>query len=155
MDILKRVLLISLVVLMASTAWAAGSAYLTVDKAGKIYAARIAWTSNAAGTVSSNPISLPSGVIFGFQHDPEAGVSNLYDVVLQVSYPIYSAASTVRTIEWADSLGGDGANLSNSADGGNVLLTTPFSMPDCTADLVITNAGDAQSGTFIIYIWRE
>lgn len=140
----------------ANVAGAVGSAFFTIDTEGKVYMLRMAWTADASGDVTEKTVTVPEGTVYAFAHDPENGVTDDYDVTVGMSYSLkIASAGTLRTVEWADILSGDGANLSNSEDGAVVSLTTPFSIPESTLTFTVDNAGNATSGTFILYIWRE
>jgi hypothetical protein len=142
-----------------SLAYAAGSVKLTsfVSAKGVVQAIVWAWTSDGSGDVSGNDTFTVQGnvKIYGFATDPESGVSADYDIVVPASIIIPTESGT-RTIEWADVLGGDGADCSNSTDGTVAALTTTFTVVDgTTLDLDISNAGNATSGTFVLFFSEE
>ena len=143
-------------ILIPSICFSAGSIYVTTEQImPKLRSYQIAWTSDASGDVNTTTFRMKAGLIFKYAADPEAGVTDAYDFTLPVAWNIATSATTTRTIEWADALSGDGANLSNSADGEILDLSIQFPVPTCVATPTIANAGNAKSGTIIIYIWEE
>lgn len=140
-----------------SSAFAVGSIHTTIEKiATKTKAYTLAWVCDASGDVNGITVPVKAGILYAIALDPESGVSDLYDLTIVATWKIVAVpAGTVRTIEWADMLGGQGANISNSANGQIIYLTKPFPMSTGTVAPVITNAGNAQSGTLILYFWEE
>jgi len=140
----------------ASLGFAAGSGYATVEKVGQkntLY--QVAWTADASGDCDAVTIRVPAGIIHTIKSDPESGVMDDFDVVLIATWNIAATATTTRTIDFADALTGQGTNLSNSVDGEVIRLTRIFSMPSGELQVVISNAGNATSGTFFFEMWSE
>lgn len=127
----------------------AGSISLTETKHGVIRRTALAWTSDGSGDVNGTTTAL-CGAIVRVEFIPGAGgvqPSALYDV-------------TLLSASGIDLLAGQGANLSNSAasqvapacpftDGTTVSIAPPQVNEAVT--LVVANAGNAKSGTVVIY----
>lgn len=111
------------------------------------------WTSDASGDVSSvDSVVVPGGTASFFHSVPGAGVTDEFDVTVKATRTLDSGNSYSVT----DILSGDGANLSNSTDGEGIPLSVPFTLGhQTTLELVIANAGNAKSGTFVLTIWEE
>lgn len=101
----------------------------------------LAWTSNASGAVSANPADVVTGQIIAVKFLPSlAGTqpSDQYDV-------------TLLDTDGIDLLGGAGANRSNAA--GQLLQSDPpVFFEGGKLDLVIANAGNAKTGTVVLYV---
>lgn len=105
----------------------------------------IAWTSSAGGAVSANPFSVTQGHIQSVKFVPASGgtqPSDLYD-------------ATLKDADGIDILNAQAANLSNSV-GAYFQFNPPFYFPGSassqTLDLVIANAGNAKSGSVILWV---
>lgn len=102
----------------------------------------IAWTSTAGGAVSANTFSVKAGHLIEIKFVPgSAGnqPTDLYDV-------------TLIDTDSIDLLSGRGANLSNATS--SRMVWDPPLYHDATQafDLVVANAGNAKSGTVILYV---
>jgi hypothetical protein len=122
---------------------AAGSIVLTATAVTRnVTKYQMAWTSDASGNVSGNATSLIGpGYIIKAEFVPGAGgtqPTNLYDVV-------FNDANGV------DLLNAAGADLSN-ATSKLIQFNPPLYHDGATAlDLVVSNAGNAKTGT--LYLW--
>jgi len=129
--------------LLPQQAFAAGTLVVTPRSIGNgIYRYTMVWTSDAAGAVSGNPMNIRPGRIIQMKFTPAGGgtqPTDLYDAVL-------------NEINAVDLTIGGGANLSNVTS--KILLPSPTYYYDGTTalDLVISNAGNAKSGTFTLWI---
>jgi len=151
---MKKLFLLTIMFFMcASLCHAAGS----VDTDNKIMnRTRVIvweWTSDASGDVSGEgTVVIPGGHISFFASIPQSGVTDNFDVTVKATRTIDNGNS----YEIADVLSGQGANLSNSTDGEPIALSTPCTVgPQTTLELVVANAGNAQSGTFVLTVWEE
>ena len=109
-------------------------------------------TSDASGDVSGNPIPVPGGTFYNFGYIPVSGASDLWDIVIPMTYPLDDGNS----ISLADILNGDGANLSNSTNGGWVSLTNPcVAIENSIVTPTISNLGNAQSVYLLLHFWEE
>ena len=110
----------------------------------------LAWTSDASGDASITTIK-QAGILVGVAFVPGSGGSqptNLYDV-------------TLTDDNGVDILSGQGANLSNATatrvcpgvpfKDGTTTGTAPIPLDD-TLDLVVAAAGNAKSGTVVLYL---
>lgn len=124
----------------------AGSIATTVaDVGGGCTRYPIAWTSDASGNVSGDSFPIKFGGLLQAKFVPgTSGVqpTDQYDVV-------------VNDADGVDVLRGAGANLSNSAGS----YSTPVNnapvlfLEAQTLYPVVSNAGNAKSGTIILYQW--
>lgn len=101
----------------------------------------IAWTSSAGGAVSANPFSIGTGRrLLSVRFVPGSGgtqPSDQYDVTLVTNS--------------VDVLAGGGANLSNSTP--TIQQWDPPLFHDgASLDLVVANAGNAKTGTVVLYV---
>lgn len=153
---MKRLLLTLLSFFLLTTlALAAGTAKVSgPQRVGMWQTVTIAWTSDASGDMDVGEFQIRGGTLSAFHHDPESGVSDLYDVVVNVEWDVKTESST-RTIDFNDALGGQGANLSNSVNGDLVYLIKPWPHPASKFTVVVSNAGNAQSGTIVLWFWVE
>ncbi len=122
---------------------AAGTATVTrSDLGANLTKYSIAWTSTAGGAVSANLFTVRRGFLVGIKFVPGSGGSqptDLYDV-------------TLVDTDSVDQLGGMGANLSNATS--SRLSFDPPLINDGVQqlDLVVANAGNAKTGTVILWI---
>lgn len=103
----------------------------------------IAWTSTSGGAVSGNTLGISAGEVFQVLAVPGSGATqptDLYD--LQLNTP----TGTVNI------LGTAGDNLSQTTS--KVVQLVPPYYHDATGelDLVIANAGNAKTGTVIVWV---
>ena len=116
----------------------------TADRGDNVTEYLIAWTSDAAGAVTENPVAVKSGKIIGVKFIPSAvtAPSAAYDV-------------TVIDGESVDMVTGLGANLSATAS------TRPVPLVNSTEKLffeggnltpTVANAGNAKLGTIILWV---
>ena len=109
-------------------------------------------TVDASGGMSGIPFEVQGGELYAFAFVPGAGVTAAWDLVLKAKY----RKPDGTTIEWADILGGDGANLSESTNGGNKALSTGFGLLNhMVLEPVISNAGNATVIHIVFYMWEE
>lgn len=131
----------------------AGTVTVTDQKLRSCRRISLAWTSDASGDVNGTATDYISGMIARVVFVPGTGGSeptNLYDVTLRA----YSS-------DGIDLLAGQGANLANNANthvcpgvplkDGTTTSVTPIFVDD-TLELVVANAGNAKSGTVVLYI---
>lgn len=129
---------------LSASAWGAGSVTVTATNVGAgVTRYDVAWTSSAAGAVSGNTIAIRKGHVKMAEFRPGTGgtqPTDLYDAVL----------NDAAGVDWLD---GQGANLSN-ATGAPLILFAPEPYYDGVAamDLVISNAGNAKTGTFVLWV---
>lgn len=130
----------------------AGSVETRIDHEGPI--TQIAWycTSDASGDVSGNGSYKISGTLMQLQYIPETGCSDNWDLTITGANTI-TASGVDATKTLADVLQGNGANLSNSTNGG--VADTLTYLRNTTITPVIANLGNAKSVTLILYVWRE
>lgn len=116
----------------------------------------VAWTSDAAGAVSGNTFPLAMGTFLTVEFIPGAGgvqPTDLYDVDLQDAedIPIFDngAGTTI------------GANLSNTLGSHAIPLLGLTAVQlfrrwhhGGDVELLVTNAGNAKSGTVNIFMWE-
>jgi hypothetical protein len=123
------------------------------DRTDRVRTIILKWTSDASGNVSDvGGVSLPGGTLYAFSQLPGAGVTNEFDLTV----PCEIILADGNTITFADALGGEGADLSNSTDGAAVMLSTQFAIPyNAMLELSISNAGNAKSGYIILFVWEE
>ena len=134
----------------------AGSIYVTQIRINSwVLCHCVAWTADASGDVTGNSFPIPGGTLYKMSAIPQAGVTNLYDVTLQIAYKVTSAAGTSRTLTFTDALATLGANLLEGVGGQTIDMNPQFCCPAATATPVIANAGDAKSGTLLFFFWRE
>lgn len=116
-----------------------------VDVGGGTTKYTVAWVSDSSGNVSANPFDVGRGRLCQVKFIPGSGAAqptDQYDVVMNDS-------------DGVDVFQGAGANLSNSVGAyksptsGN----SPLFLEPQTLTPVISNAGNAKSGTIIVYMW--
>lgn len=125
----------------------AGTLTITHQKHRSIKTLSLAWTSTSGGAVSGNLTEAICGVILRVVFKPGTSgnqPTDLYDVVL-------------NDADGLDVLAGLGANLSNAANtqkcplvGDAVAAAQPIAV-DSTLELQVSNAGNAKSGTVVVY----
>lgn len=117
----------------------AGTVVLTEKNYGEVVRHTFAWTSDASGNVSYAGQAIASGRLIAVRIVPGASASqpsDQYDVEL-------------RDDDGIDLLGGEGANQSNST--GSVFSFDPPLFQDHRMGIVVSNAGNAKSGTVEVY----
>jgi hypothetical protein len=112
---------------------------------GKATRYTVQWTSDSSGAVSGNSFDVKGGGLLQLKFIPGSGgtqPTDAYDVV-------------INDADGIDVLRGGGANLSNAVgsystppDGAPVLLLEAGPLTP-----VISNAGNAKSGTIVLYFW--
>jgi hypothetical protein len=108
--------------------------------------------SDASGDVTGHSFKVQGGDVYALTYIPETGCSDDWDVTIKAKY----AKQNGDSFEIADILGGQGANLSNSTDGGWVNLSAPFPIvPGSTLTPIVDNLGNAQTVWIILNIWEE
>jgi hypothetical protein len=144
---LRRVALfiaLLLLVLAVSVAYAVGTiTFTSLDVGGRHTKYTAAWVSDASGDVSGNSaqFNIMRGSLRQAQFTPDGGgtqPTDLYDATF-----VYSGV---------DVLDGVAANLSNSI--ATIIMFDPPLFYDGTSnfDLVISNAGNAKGGTFVLWV---
>jgi hypothetical protein len=116
----------------------------TADRGDNVTEYSIAWTSDAAGAVTENPVAVKSGKIIGVKFIPSAvtAPSAAYDV-------------TVIDGESVDMVTGLGANLSATASTRSVPLvnsTEKLFFEGGNLTPTVANAGNAKLGTIILWV---
>lgn len=112
---------------------------------GYVHKYSAAWISDASGIVSDNSFRVKSGFIEMVKFVPGSGGSqptDLYDV-------------TVLDADGVDVIRGAGANLSNAAASAATPITSValrYFVEAGALTLTVTNAGNAKSGTVILYV---
>jgi hypothetical protein len=152
---MRRLALLLLACALALGAPVSAAGTLTVTRAdvgGGITKVTLAWTSDASGAVSGNAFAVPRGELLQVKFKPGAGgaqPSDQYDLTLIDSDSV-------------DMLAGVGGNLSNSAGAlfapiigdGTTKAQRVLLDGTGTLDLVVANAGNAKSGTVVLWIGR-
>ncbi len=131
-------------VLTAITASAVGTITFTSLGLGPGYNKyTAAWVSDASGDVSGNAASfdIPRGRIHQAQFTPDSGGTQPDD--------LYDATLLFSTVDILDAVA---ANLSNST--ATIIMFDPPFLYDATSnlDLVISNAGNANGGTLVLWV---
>lgn len=119
----------------------AGTVVTTEETIGTIKKVKFAWTSSAGGAADATTTGVYSGEIIRLVTVPGAGgdqPTNLYDVA-------------VNDADGNDVLMGAGANRSNASTE-QVLGTSLGCVANDALTLAVTNAGNAKTGTVILYI---
>jgi hypothetical protein len=113
--------------------------------------------SDSSGDVSGTPFAVQGGNLYAFKFLPVSGVSDNWDMTVTAKYTYPDGTS----IQWADILNGEGADLSNSTKGGWVYLSKPFPLMTSRSGEgmlltpVISNLGNAQTVHVVFDIWEE
>ena len=108
-------------------------------------------TSDASGDASA-PIPVKGGVIYGFAFLPVTGASDLWDMVV----PVKKTLPDGTAITFADLLGGNGADLSNSTNGDWKYLDYPTTIPkNCVITPTISNLGDEKEVYLMFFISED
>ncbi len=129
-----------------------GTMEITQEFFGRKRAVVCKCTVDASGDMSGMPFTVQGGELYQFAWVPGAGVTTLFDLTLKAKYR--KPDGTI--IEWADVLGGQGANLSESTNGGNTALSPGFGLlPGMTLEPILSNAGNATHVHIIFYVWEE
>jgi hypothetical protein len=121
----------------------AGSIVVTTSRVRPFLKYSVAWTSDGAGAVTENAVTLPAGWIHQVICTPGATTpSDDYDVTL-----------TAATGE-GDLLGGGGANMSNSLSNhiGADVANLPIAIAGGSYWPTVAAAGAAKTGTIDIYM---
>ncbi len=141
---MRRGILALALLALAGPLFAAGSIAVTssFDTAQNVVRYDIAWTSDAAGAVSGNTLAIRRGRVIQYAIKPGAGgtqPTDLYDLVL-------------NTVDGVDILDGKGANNSNTTAELGVFWPPIYYDATTALDLVVSNAGNAKTGTFTVWI---
>lgn len=108
--------------------------------------------SDAAGAVSGIGDQIQGGSLYAISYLPESGCTDNWDITITAKYNLPSGDS----LQWADALGGQGADLSNSTNGDWKYLQKPFPiLPGMIITPVIAGLGNAQSVWIVLHIWEE
>lgn len=139
------VLVLASVLMLSAPIGAVGSATVTsttVRDLGTRYVRyTIQWTSSAGGAVSGNPFSVNAGRLVSIRFSPGATTpSDQYDVTL------------AETGGVADLTIGTGANQSNTTSAIFTWDPPIYQDGSRTLDVVISNAGNAKTGTVVILV---
>lgn len=130
----------------------AGSVSINQEYFGRKRSIIMKCTSDASGDVNGKGIQVQGGDIYAFSYVPESGCTDEWDITVTAKYTKPNGES----IQIADALGGQGADLSNSTDGGWINLQAPFPIiPGTLLTPVLANLGNAQVVTIILHIWEE
>lgn len=142
-------LLVLFVVLCATLPLTAAGTVVVTSRSDLGNAARyeLAWTSTAGGAVSGNALTV-AGRLMQVKFVPNTGATqptDLYDVTL-----VDQDSADMLTVDGV----AYGANLSNATP--KVLLFNPPVVLETggTLDLVVANAGNAKTGTVILWVQR-
>jgi len=148
---MRRFLLTLALVLLGAEAFAAGSVTLTYGETRPtVRTVTLAWTSDAAGAVNGTLTKMVSGEVLRVVYVPGSGgtqPTDLYDLTLEDANGV-------------DVLAGKGANLSNVNKTqicpliGDGTTTNQRNAVDGTLELKVTNAGNAKTGTVVVYLKR-
>lgn len=101
----------------------------------------IAWTCDASGNVSGNGFAVKVGSLQQFKFIPGAAGAQ----------PTDQYDATFVDTDALDVLSGNGANLSNATPK-LVVFSPPIYTDGSTYDLTIANAGNAKSGTAVLWV---
>lgn len=136
----------ALLALLATPAHAAGTVTVTTSEVSsrseRLVRYTVAWTSDAAGDVTGNAFDVVAGRLVSIRFVPGTGgvaPDDLYDV-------------TLTDGDVTDLLDGQGANRSATAT--SLVQWDPALFQDGsrTYDVVVANAGNANSGTVVILV---
>ena len=141
---IRRALVAVLFLLTASLVYAVGTITFTSTNVGSGFVKyTMAWVSDASGDVNGNSgqFNIIRAALRQAQFTPDSGGTQPTD--------LYDATFTFNGV---DVLDGVAANLSNSTS--TIILFDPPLFYDGTSnfDLVISNAGNAKGGTFVLWI---
>jgi hypothetical protein len=158
---MKRILAAILALLIVSAcavAYAAGSGHVTSEiPRGKVRQIIWAYTADASGDASQPDLprqSIQTGVVFAFTHIPDDAADGT-DIVISASRTIDIEGAGTRTVTITDILGGQGADLATADSGEKVSLNQPYPLVGWKLSMSVSNAGDAGSGTFILWVWED
>ena len=130
----------------------AGTTVLKNDHQNRVRTITLKCVSDASGDVSDTPIAYSGGTLYAFDYLPVTGVTDLWDIVVAAKIALPDGTS----LTFADILGGSGANLSNSTNGGWVNLSNPKVIPPGSVITpAISNAGNAQTIYLLLHFWEE
>ena len=124
---------------------AAGTLTVTSARRGGLTRYSLAWTSDASGDVNGNPFDMQTGELRQVQFTPDSGLtqpSAAYDVVLNDPNSV-------------DILAGAGANLSSTTTSVAVPVVSTYFRRTLEAGAytpVVTNAGNAKTGTIVLLV---
>lgn len=141
---LLAALLATILLFTAASASAAGTITFTVLSVGAGYVKyTAAWVSDASGDVSGNSaqFTIMRGSLRQAQFTPDSGGTQPTD--------LYDATFTYSGVDVLDSTGDDLSNVTSK-----IILFDPPIFYDATSnfDLVISNAGNAKGGTFVLWV---
>jgi hypothetical protein len=138
-------LAVAWLVLWAPRLHAAGTLTCTAADEGRSHVRySCAWTSTAGGAVSGNGFAVSGGWLESVRFAPGTTTpTDLYDVTITHSDGSFSTG---------DLLAGTGADLSNTT--AKLLTFDPLIWHDGrgTFDIVVANAGNAKTGTVVLYV---
>lgn len=108
--------------------------------------------TDASGAVSGINFASQGGQLYSYAVLPTTGVTDLFDLTLKQTYRIKDGTD----LSWADILGGQGANLSNSTNGDVIVLSEPAPIiPGSLLEPIIANGGNAQTIYLVFNFWEE
>ena len=141
---IRRALVAALFLLTASLVYAVGAITFTSTNVGSGFVKyTMAWVSDSSGDVSGNSgkLGIVGGALRQAQFTPDSGGTQPTD--------LYDATFTFNGV---DVLDGVAANLSQTTS--TIIMFDPPLFYDQTSqfDLVISNAGNAKGGTFLLWI---
>ena len=141
---MRRGLVAALFLLVASIVYAVGTVTFTSTNVGSGFVKyQIDWVSDASGDVNTNAVifDIVKGALRQAQFTPDSGGTQPTD--------LYDATFTFNGV---DVLDGVAANLSDTTS--KIIMFDPPIFYDATSnfDLVITNAGNAKGGTFLLWV---
>jgi hypothetical protein len=120
----------------------AGTVTVSEDRIGRINKITFAWTSSSGGAADGVTTGYYTGeIVRAVQIPGTSGTqpTNAYDIVVNDS-------------DSADALVGLGANLSNAANTSSTTKDGLGAIADTQLTLAVTNAGNAKTGSTILYI---
>ena len=140
---MKRLIGAFLVLALALPVWAVGTVTVTTTDLRSMKKYTIAWTSDASGDASGTTFTPTRGRILEIHFIPGATTpTDLYDVV-------------VRDVNAVDLSIGGGANCSNAATRIAQLYPPVVANGVSTVEVVVSNAGNAKTGTVVVYVLQE
>lgn len=120
----------------------AGTVVTTEERLGNVHKIKFAWTSSAGGAADATTTYYYTGSVIQVAQIPGAGgaqPSADYDV-------------TVTDNDGVDVLVSNGGDISNAATTLHVVANELGSVANSKLTLAVTNAGNAKSGTTILYL---
>jgi hypothetical protein len=153
----KIICLLSLVFLLISfgTAFGAGAGRITMESDGSIDQYIWAYTADASGDASAAelPYAVITGTVFAFTHIPDDAADST-DLVISATKTIKIEGTGTRTDTVTDILNGQGADLLTADSGKVESLLSPYSLVKWQVQPTFSNAGNAGSGTLVLWVWR-